>query len=323
MQRIDENTYIDDTLVTCAEYQLFIDEMREQGKFYQPDHWTLYQFPEGKAREPIVGVRFSDAQAFSDWLTSRLSGEWRYRIPNYGELFRHPIVNIYPFPVGFWFTDKKRKDSIGIAGQNRKESNGNVIKWVLNESIKNAAERLRWIDINRRRNIGGNVDRELDGGRAIMHATDIKLVNNDRYRNIHVDSICSRAKELDPLLGMLCQLSLERNLDSDRMFKQGMSDAIGVDDILGLAQSMKISEFCTHAQAVDLSVNYTCELSVERIAHEPSLATVDMLDALGLNLTIELDNLLGLIVDLITISERISGRSPAFEGIRLVKERIR
>ena len=28
MQRIDENTYIDDTLVTCAEYQLFIDEMR-------------------------------------------------------------------------------------------------------------------------------------------------------------------------------------------------------------------------------------------------------------------------------------------------------
>ena len=25
--RIDEKTYIDDTLVTCAEYQLFIDEM--------------------------------------------------------------------------------------------------------------------------------------------------------------------------------------------------------------------------------------------------------------------------------------------------------
>lgn len=27
MQRIDENTFIDDTLVTCVEYQLIIDEM--------------------------------------------------------------------------------------------------------------------------------------------------------------------------------------------------------------------------------------------------------------------------------------------------------
>jgi hypothetical protein len=55
-QRIDENTYIDDTLVTCAEYQLFIDEMREQDKYYQPDHWTSYQFPEGGARTNL-GVR--------------------------------------------------------------------------------------------------------------------------------------------------------------------------------------------------------------------------------------------------------------------------
>jgi hypothetical protein len=58
-QRIDENIYIDDTLVTCVEYQLFVDEMREQGKYYQPDHWTSYQFPKGLARESILGVRRS------------------------------------------------------------------------------------------------------------------------------------------------------------------------------------------------------------------------------------------------------------------------
>jgi hypothetical protein len=56
-QRIDENTYIDDTLVTCAEYQLFVDEMREEGKYSQPDHWISYQFPGGKAKEPILGLR--------------------------------------------------------------------------------------------------------------------------------------------------------------------------------------------------------------------------------------------------------------------------
>src|SRR5215216_3807815 len=86
MQRIDENTYIDDTLVTCAEYQLFIDEMRDQGKYFQPDHWTLYQFPEGHAREPILGVRHSDAVMFSEWLTEREIGSH----PNFNRIF--PLV---------------------------------------------------------------------------------------------------------------------------------------------------------------------------------------------------------------------------------------
>ena len=72
-QSIDENTYIDDTLVTCPEYQLFIDEMREQGKYYQPDHWTSYLFLKGHAREPISGMRKSDALAFCNWLTKRSS----------------------------------------------------------------------------------------------------------------------------------------------------------------------------------------------------------------------------------------------------------
>ena len=35
------------------------------------------------------------------------------------------------------------------------------------------------------------------------------------------------------------------------------------------------------------------------------------------------DTYFGIYVDLLTLQERIAGRSPAFEGIRLVKERIR
>jgi hypothetical protein len=89
MQRIDENTYIDDSLVTCAEYQLFIDELREQGKYYQPDHWTSYQFPKGRAREPILGVRYSDAIAFCEWLTNRGDTDWEYRLPTEKEAQKH------------------------------------------------------------------------------------------------------------------------------------------------------------------------------------------------------------------------------------------
>jgi hypothetical protein len=109
MIRIDENTYIDDTLVTCAEYQLFIDEMREQGKYYQPDHWTSCQFPAGQARAPVLGVRFSDAIAFCEWLTQHETGEWFYRLPISLEAEEYPSTNPVQSPLGYW--------TVGLGGK--------------------------------------------------------------------------------------------------------------------------------------------------------------------------------------------------------------
>lgn len=103
-QRIDENTYIDDTLVTCAEYQLFIDEMREQGKYYQPDHWISHQFPKGQAREPILGVRHSDAVTFCEWLTKRSEENWNYRIPSIHEAKNFSIKNTGYLLKSFWIS---------------------------------------------------------------------------------------------------------------------------------------------------------------------------------------------------------------------------
>ncbi len=106
-QQIEDHTYIDDTLVTCAEYQLFIDEMREKGKYYQPDHWTSYQFPEGHAREPILGVRCIDATHFCEWLTWREHSGWGYRIPtniegkNYPTKPKHASIKL-----GYWIADR-------------------------------------------------------------------------------------------------------------------------------------------------------------------------------------------------------------------------
>ena len=101
-QRIDENTYIDDTLVTCAEYQLFIDEMRDQGKYYQPDHWIGFRFPDGKAREPILGVRQADAVMFCEWLTNREAGEWKYRLPTQQEADTFHLKLIGTDWLGYW-----------------------------------------------------------------------------------------------------------------------------------------------------------------------------------------------------------------------------
>lgn len=85
MTRIDDDIYVDSSLVTHAEYQLFLDEMRATGEFFQPDHWQSHQFPAGKGRKPVVGVRSSDAMAFCQWLTERKESGWHYRVPKPAE----------------------------------------------------------------------------------------------------------------------------------------------------------------------------------------------------------------------------------------------
>src|SRR6266566_434716 len=82
MRPLNEQTEIDTTLVTCAEYQLFLDEQWAQRNYHQPDHWREVAFPSGQGRVPILGTRCSDAQAFCSWLTERDASVWRYRIPH-------------------------------------------------------------------------------------------------------------------------------------------------------------------------------------------------------------------------------------------------
>lgn len=71
--RIDENVEIDMSYITCAEYQLFIDEKLKADEYRQPDHWKSYRFPPGDAQKPITGVRSSDAKEFCEWLTQQQS----------------------------------------------------------------------------------------------------------------------------------------------------------------------------------------------------------------------------------------------------------
>ncbi len=83
LQRIDEKREIDQTFISCAEYQLFLDEMRTEHRFYQPDHWTTFRFPRGSALQPIVGVRAQDAEKFCEWLSQK--EHKKYRCPTLTE----------------------------------------------------------------------------------------------------------------------------------------------------------------------------------------------------------------------------------------------
>ena len=110
--RLDETTYADQSLVTQAEYQLFLDEMRENGSYRQPDHWTDRQFIRGTGQQPIAGVRPSDAQAFCHWLSERDPGPWRYRLPTAQEkaqpLLNRPALEDETSPVGYWYLNNEQ-----------------------------------------------------------------------------------------------------------------------------------------------------------------------------------------------------------------------
>jgi predicted NACHT family NTPase len=122
--RIDEKTDIDNSLITCAEYQLFIDDKRKNGKNRQPDHWHNHRFPQGDAAKPIAGVRASDAEEFCQWLAGR--GTAHYRLVTSVEAENHPVRSQ---DVGYWCRFGDLKSVVGITPQ----------QWVsLSERILNA-----------------------------------------------------------------------------------------------------------------------------------------------------------------------------------------
>jgi hypothetical protein len=89
LHRIDDRREIDLDFITCAEYQLFLDDMREQGVHLQPDHWNSFKFAPGDALKPVTGVRMGDALWFCDWLTKR-SDSNPYRLLHLDEARDHP-----------------------------------------------------------------------------------------------------------------------------------------------------------------------------------------------------------------------------------------
>lgn len=104
---------IDKNFISCAEYQLFLDEKRKQNKFYQPDHWTTFIFPKGQSLRPITGVRPQDAIAFCDWL-SQNSLNQRYRLPTSSEAQIYPALEAN---IGTWCCDGAKTSLMEVTVQ--------------------------------------------------------------------------------------------------------------------------------------------------------------------------------------------------------------
>ncbi len=65
--RVDENLEQDNSYITCAEYQLFIND----SQYNPPPHWQNKIFKPGDAKKEFIEITNRDANRFSMWLTGK------------------------------------------------------------------------------------------------------------------------------------------------------------------------------------------------------------------------------------------------------------
>ncbi len=114
LHRIDNKTDIDLSYITFAEYQVFLDQMRDQGIYYQPDHWDAFEFSKGESRLPASGVRATDALAFCEWLTQKYHDNVIYRLPRIEEA---RLFSPEDGTIGTWCRDDGQFVLVGLAGR--------------------------------------------------------------------------------------------------------------------------------------------------------------------------------------------------------------
>ncbi len=102
--RISEELEIDNSYITYAEYQLFLDET---GESRQPQHWQSKRFQSGDAKKTITGISWENALRFCAWLGERYRARLgnqlsemtvHYRLPEKEEINQYSINNDSQFP---------------------------------------------------------------------------------------------------------------------------------------------------------------------------------------------------------------------------------
>jgi NACHT domain-containing protein len=204
LQPIDNEQAIDLKHLTCAEYQLFLDDMRAAGKYHQPDHWLGSRFPKGQGHEPVCGVQAADAVEFCKWLTRRSGGSVRYRLPRLEEARAHPGESAR---LGTWCHDGTRP-AIECADEARRVEAAHVMGWQSLHELARDRDLAFALTHNLVRALDVVLDRTLILALALNR--DLELAHDLALTR---DLVVARARALDDALALL--RSFEFTLDQD------------------------------------------------------------------------------------------------------------
>jgi len=231
MLRIDDNTYIDATLITCAEYQLFLDDMRAHGKYYQPDHWAGYQFPAGQAHKPLLGMRPSDGLAFCEWLTARAQGDWGFRLPTPDEAAAYPLPVEAAEGLGYWvyMPATKHKEFVWTSASRPKVLSQKSLQTKMARDAAFAPSSIRTRDLARA------IDRVLARDLGLDRALDL-----DRDRALDIDSVLALGFDFGTGIIRALDLDRARNRALDRVSDRNNARAIVLSIALAHSRSLDV-----------------------------------------------------------------------------------
>lgn len=120
LHRLDDHCKIDLEYLTCAEYQLFLDDKEGYGRNRQPDHWQTGEFLLAQARDFVAGMRADDAAEFCRWLSYRWAkrADYEYRLPTINEATQHAGKSA---TRGTWCRDNDKFGLVGMASIERQK----------------------------------------------------------------------------------------------------------------------------------------------------------------------------------------------------------
>ncbi|NER23888.1 MAG: SUMF1/EgtB/PvdO family nonheme iron enzyme [Symploca sp. SIO1C2] len=351
---LDDNIEIDLSYITCAEYQLFIDEKRQAGKHRQPDHWQDYRFPPGDSQKPITGVRASDAEEFCEWLTQQHSElGFKYRLPTVAEAEMYPAIEQQ---IGCWCNDRGKKVVVGIEATRWQYWHSKLTEVVvlnLNGDFNGDLNRdfNQDIYLNLKRDLEQDLYPDLyrdlnrvlylDFKRVLDRFIDLQL-NQDLKRVLDRDLFRDLYRDLNRDFNRDLYRNLYRNLDRDFYINLNLDR----DFYINLNQDLyrdfnqifykrieievdKASDFLVlyfpllFLMVIYKAVSLTYQgISQNRKALQQIKLSRQQSEALSRKYQRKIDEIYPLYVYLVLLDELQSGRIPAWESIRLVRERI-
>jgi NACHT domain len=294
MRPMNEQTEADTTLLTCVEYQLFIDEQLAQGNHFQPDHWRKATFPSGQGRWPTLGIRYSDAKAYCSWLTARDTSLWRYRLPYSGELGSNTIESTSIEETGYWTEEDDHSRIVWLAGRPPQYINVQIERAY---TLANDLAFERALKSTR----GGALEHNLANARDraltyfSSHDLDFDLAstrsnNLNLFFNSSVYLASSRGNAI--ALVNAIRIAINRNLSNERSSALDRARELALDLAIAFAEDLAFA-------------------SVNELARDRTLIH---------DLTFARDLALDLYFTLFLLWKRISGKLPPYEGILLIRE---
>ena len=275
--------FVDTSLITSAEYQLFLDEQRTHGHNAAPDIWSNGAFPQGHGGDSLRGVRKEDAKAFCQWLTERDREGQSYRLPRREEhqQLQRVLGARLTVDVSYW------------------EENGSVVwshggpsRFLQEIVLKDLMDRITqerniaftrtstherdlasFRDLDRASSLASALDLALEGDRAL--ALDRALASTlDRVlantSDLTIVSTLDRALERDRVLDLVLASTLDLASIRDLVFERDFALALALANDLALALALASDRAlkCTHAlkrtHASDLEGDLEGDLALAR-----------------------------------------------------------